>query len=69
MLRLAAPPPAVEQSAVGAGGNGREWLLGVLRGLGAQEIRPQDLAFVRRHAAAAAAVEGMVSHAAAVAAS
>jgi hypothetical protein len=39
----------------GPGGGGRGWLLGVLRGLGAREIGPQDLAIVRHRQAVAGA--------------
>jgi hypothetical protein len=82
LRRLAEPPFPVDAEppalgAGGAGGCGREWLLAVLRGLGAREIGQQDLAIVRHRtaveaaavAAAAPAAEGACCHAAAAAAS
>ena len=57
LRRLAEPPLGAEPPALGAGGaggGGRGWLLGVLRGLGAREIGQQDLAIARHRTAAAA---------------
>jgi hypothetical protein len=65
--RLAEPPGPAGPPGLGgeAGGGGRGWLLGVLRGLGAREIRPQDLAIVQHRDAAAAAAAAAASAAAA----
>ncbi len=61
-LAVAEPPCAPGLPALGAGGvatgGGRGWLLGVLRGLGAREIGPQDLAIVQHRQAVAAAAGG-----------